>query len=91
MNRRRLRVIFVVLCLSFILTSCKSSSEELTIGLIPVRDADEMLEGFEPIRLYLEEKLQMPIEVKITDNYVSLIEGMKNETIDIGLMVHFLI
>ena len=51
-------MIFVVLCLSFILTSCNGSPEKLTIGLIPVRDTDEMVEGFEPIRLYLEEKLE---------------------------------
>ena len=89
MTKRRLRVLFVVLCLSFILTSCRSSSEALTIGMLPIRDADEMIEGFEPIRLYLEEKLQMPIEVKITDDYLSLIEGMKDETIDIGLLGAF--
>ena len=85
MNRRKPGMIFVVLCLCFILTSCKSSPEKLTIGLIPVRDTDEMVEGFEPIRLYLEEKLGMPIEVTVMDDYVSLVEGMKNETIDIGL------
>ena len=44
-----------------------------------------MVEGFEPIRLYLEEKLGMPIEVTVTEDYVSLIEKMKKETIDIGL------
>ena len=49
----------------FILTSCKGSSEKLTIGLIPVRDADEMREEFEPIRMYLEEKLGIPIEVRL--------------------------
>ena len=31
-----------------------------------------MVEGFEPIRLYLEEKLDIPIEVIVMDNYVSL-------------------
>ena len=84
MNRRKLGVICILLCLSLILTSCKGSPEKLTIGLIPVRDAGELIEGFEPIRLYLEEKLGIPIEVTVTKNYVSLIEGMKNETIDIG-------
>lgn len=52
--------------------------------MIPVKDANEMEKEFEPIRLYLEEQLGIPIEVDATDSYVSLIEGMKNETIDIG-------
>ena len=56
----------------------------MTIGLIPVRDADEMIDGFEQMRVYLEEKLGIPVEVMITENYVSLINGMKNSTIDIG-------
>ena len=43
-----------------------------------------MEKEFEPIRMYLEEKLGLPIEVVATDNYVSLIEGMKDGTIDIG-------
>lgn len=52
--------------------------------MIPVRDANEMEKEFEPIRLYLEEQLGIPIELDVTDSYVHLIEGMKNETIDIG-------
>jgi phosphonate transport system substrate-binding protein len=84
MNKRRLGSICIVLCLSLIVTSCIGSQEKLTIGLIPVRDAGELEEDFEPIRVYLEEQLGMPISVTVTENYVSLIEGMKNETIDIG-------
>ena len=32
----------------------------------------------------MEEKLGIPVEVTVTENYVSLIDGMKNSTIDIG-------
>ena len=84
MNKKILGIIIITLCLSYVLISCKGSPEKLTIGLIPISDADEMVEDFEPIRLYLEEKLGMPVEVIVTEDYVSLIEGMKNETIDIG-------
>lgn len=84
MNRMKLGILLIVLCISLILTSCKGSSETLTIGFIPVRDANEMIEDFEPIRGYLEEKLGIPVEVTVTENYVSLIDGMKNSMIDIG-------
>lgn len=59
-------------------------SPKLTIGLIPVKDTAEMKADFEPIRSYLEERLGLPIEVVAVDNYLSLIEGMKNAKIDIG-------
>ena len=84
MSKKILGIIVITLCLSYVLISCKGSPEKLTIGLIPIRDADEMVEDFEPIRLYLEEKLGIPVKVIVTKDYVSLIKGMKNETIDIG-------
>ena len=43
-----------------------------------------MKQDFEPIQMYLEEKLGIPVKVIVTENYVGLIDGMKNSTIDIG-------
>ncbi|MFZ0446599.1 MAG: PhnD/SsuA/transferrin family substrate-binding protein [Bacillus sp. (in: firmicutes)] len=67
-----------------IVSSCISSRETLTIGLIPVRDSAEMVKDFEPMKDYLEEQIDLPIEVVVTENYVRLIQGMKREEIDIG-------
>ena len=84
MNHLKLGILLIVLCISLILASCNGKSEPLTIGLLPVRDADEMIEDFEQIRVYLEEKLGIPVEVMVTENYASLIDGMKNSNVDIG-------
>lgn len=84
MRIKKMGFIFMFLFLSVILASCKESKEELTIGLIPVRDAVEMEQDFEPIQMYLEDKLGIPVKVIITENYAGLIEGMKNETLDIA-------
>lgn len=84
MITKKTGALFIVLCLSLILAGCKGFPDKLTIGLIPVRDAVDMKEGFEPIRLHLEGQLGIPIEVKVTKNYVSLIDAMKNGQIDIG-------
>ena len=43
-----------------------------------------MEQDFEPIQSYLEDKLGIPVKVIITENYAGLIEGMKNETLDIA-------
>ena len=66
------------------LVGCQKEPEKLTIGLIPVRDQEEMKAAFEPIRLYLEETIGMKIEVTVADDYASLVEGMKNNKVDIG-------
>ena len=84
MNSRKLCFILLITIVSSILTSCGGSPQKLTIGLIPLKDAAEMKADFEPIRIYLEERLGLPIEVVAVDNYVSLIEGMKDAKIDIG-------
>ncbi|TQR15337.1 phosphate/phosphite/phosphonate ABC transporter substrate-binding protein [Psychrobacillus soli] len=84
MNSRKFVCLLSIFLVSLLLTSCATTPKKLTIGMIPVKDAIEMEKEFEPIRLYLEEQLGMPIEVDTADSYVSLIEEMKNETIDIG-------
>lgn len=74
----------MIFILSSMLASCKGTPKTLTIGMIPVKDVATMEAEFEPVRLYLEERLGIPIEVIATDSYVSLIDGMKNAKIDIG-------
>lgn len=61
-----------------------SSEEKLVIGMIPVRDAAEMKQEFEPIRLYLEGRMGKSVEIVITENYIELINQMKQGAIDIG-------
>lgn len=68
-----------------VISGCnKPSEKKLTIGMIPIKDANEMKEEFESIRLYLEEQLHMSVEVAVVDHYVELIEQMKQGNIDIG-------
>lgn len=83
MKKRSLFIVILVILNSF-LVGCSTESEKLTIGMIPVRDAEEMKSEFEPIELYLEKQLDKEIEVYITDNYAGLVEGMKDGVIDIG-------
>ncbi|KGR90973.1 hypothetical protein CD30_08755 [Ureibacillus massiliensis 4400831 = CIP 108448 = CCUG 49529] len=83
MRKSSFLVVILVILNSF-LVGCSTESEKLTIGMIPVRDAEEMKSEFEPIELYLEKHLDKEIEVYITDNYAGLVEGMKDGVIDIG-------
>jgi phosphonate transport system substrate-binding protein len=84
MTSRKTRGLLVIFFIIMLVSSCNNSRETLTIGLIPVRDSEEMLKDFEPMKAYLEEQIGLPIEVVVTENYVRLIQGMKSEEIDIG-------
>ncbi len=80
----KLKVILVILVFCSLLVGCNINKEELTIGMIPVRDEAEMLDDFESIRLYLEEKLDVSVNVIVTEDYASLVKEMDNKTVDIG-------
>ncbi len=84
MTSRKVGLLFVILLFCSMLASCEGTPKKLIIGMIPVKDAATMEAEFEPVRMYLEERLGIPIEVIATENYVSLIEGMKDKKIDIG-------
>lgn len=80
----KIKVTILLLFLCSLLVGCNVNKEQLTIGMIPVRDKEKMIEDFEPIRLYLEERLEVPVNVIVTKDYASLIKEMKSKTVDIG-------
>jgi len=75
-------ILLIILC--SLLVGCNDQKRTLTIGMIPVRDKENMIENFEPIRQYLEDQLKVPVNVIVTKDYASLVNDMKNKTIDIG-------
>lgn len=58
--------------------------EALNMGLIPADDAEEMLRNYEPIRVYLSEKLGMPVNIQVTSDYTAAIEAMRARHIDMA-------
>jgi len=57
---------------------------ELTFGLIPAENAEEMVKKFEPMRAYLEKKLGEPVKVFTATDYAGVIEAMRKKRIDIA-------
>lgn len=60
------------------------SGSELIMGLIPAESNEEMVEKFEPMRIYLEEKLNRPITVFTATDYAGVIEAMRRDKVDIA-------
>ena len=79
----------VILMLALIATTGCSESEDSEItslkwGLIPADDAAEMIRNYQTVVDYLEEKLDIEIELQVTADYTAAIEAMRNKHIDMA-------
>jgi len=54
------------------------------MGLIPAESNEEMIERFEPMRKYLEEKIGEDIKVFTATDYAGVIEAMRKKRVDIA-------
>ncbi len=58
--------------------------DEITVGLIPARDAAGMIEQFTPMKEYIEDELGITIQLEVTDDYAELIRKMDDRKVDIA-------
>ena len=59
-------------------------AEGLSIGLIPAENNEEMVAGFESIRVYLEQRLGVRVRVYTATDYTGIIEAMRKKRIDVA-------
>lgn len=64
--------------------NAQSKSSELVLGLIPAENNEEMVQKFEPMRAYLENKLGRPVKVFQATDYAGVIEAMKRDRVDVA-------
>lgn len=65
-------------------TSMAVTARDLIMGLIPAENNEEMIKTFEPMRVYLEQKIGQPIKVFTATDYAGVIEAMKKKRVDIA-------
>jgi phosphonate transport system substrate-binding protein len=84
------RIVLVILLLSTLAavgcthTQAKEEIKVLRWGLIPADDAAEMLRQYQVVVDYLEDRLDMEIELQVTNDYTAAIEAMRNKHIDMA-------
>ncbi len=61
-----------------------AKAETLRMGLIPAENNEEMVQRFEPMRVYLEKKIGRPIKVFTATDYTGVIEAMRKKRVDIA-------
>ncbi len=61
-----------------------AQNRPLVMGLIPAENNQEMVKKFEPMRAYLEKKLNRPVKVYTATDYAGVIEAMKKDRVDVA-------
>ncbi|MEX2541496.1 MAG: phosphate/phosphite/phosphonate ABC transporter substrate-binding protein [Trueperaceae bacterium] len=59
--------------------------DTLTLGMVPSREADRIVDSLDPLADMLSERLLIPVETFVSTNYVGLVEAMGTGRVDIGL------
>jgi phosphonate transport system substrate-binding protein len=62
----------------------QSKAPDLVMGLIPAENNEEIKKTFEPMRAYLEKKLNRKVKMYTATDYSSIIEAMKKKRVDIA-------
>jgi len=72
----------LTLVLSFAASAVQA--RDIVMGLIPAENNEEMIQKFEPMRLYLEKKLDAKVKVFTATDYTGVIEAMKKKRVDVA-------
>lgn len=82
--------ILLVLVLILSMTACKSEKEEvITMGFVPMRDGDKLVESVQPLAELLSEELGVKVEGFTATNYVGVVEGLGSGQVDFGFIPPF--
>ena len=80
----RFTTFVATLAIGAFLLSGAARADGLTIGLIPAENNEEMVEAFEPMRVFLEEQLGERVRVYTATDYTGIIEAMRKQRIDVA-------
>jgi phosphonate transport system substrate-binding protein len=88
MKARALHAILIITlvaaCSGIAPLALAQSKSALVMGLIPAENNEEIKKTFEPMRAYLEKKLNRPVKMYTATDYSSIIEAMKKKRVDIA-------
>lgn len=86
------RTLLAILILSLILTAAGCAKQEediITMGFVPMKDGDKLIESVEPLTELLSEKLGVEVKGFTATNYVGVVEGLGSGQVDFGFIPPF--
>lgn len=67
----------------------KDKDEVITMGFVPMKDGDKLVESVEPLAEMLTKELGVKVEGFTAANYVGVVEGLGSGKVDFGLIPPF--
>ena len=81
MNLRRCALASVLLLFT---AAPLAVARDLVMSLVPAENNEDMLRRFEPMRAYLERKLDEKVKMFVATDYTAVIEAMRKKRVDIA-------
>lgn len=89
MKKRILGIIITTIIASTVLIGCSGEEEVLTMGFVPMRDGEQLIESLEPLEEMISEKMGITVEAFTATNYVGVVEGLGSGQVDFGFIPPF--
>ncbi len=87
---KRLLTVLALVMVMYLMTGCKGEEEKgITMGFVPMRDAEQLIESVQPLADMLSEKLGMPVKAFTATNYVGVVEALGSGQVDFGFIPPF--
>lgn len=80
-------LVLIGMCIMLVLTACGNEDEEtITMGFVPMRDGDTLIESVEPLTELLSKELGVKVKGFTATNYVGVVEGLGSGQVDFGFI-----
>ncbi|NBG87268.1 phosphate/phosphite/phosphonate ABC transporter substrate-binding protein [Isachenkonia alkalipeptolytica] len=89
MKKATLRIIIIVLAATILFTGCSEEEEVLTMGFVPMRDGEQLIESLEPLEEMISREMGITVEAFTATNYVGVVEGLGSGQVDFGFIPPF--
>lgn len=90
MKKVFLKLCFVILCLLAVVSCGKEETKkELTMGLVPVSNAEKLIEDVDPLYKLLSQKTDKEVKGFIATNYIGVVEALGSGSVDFALIPPF--
>ena len=77
-------------CLMLSIAGCAKEDEGvITMGFVPMRDGDKLIDSVEPLTDMLAEELGVPVKGFTATNYIGVVEGLGSDQVDFGFIPPF--
>ena len=82
-------IILMSIFATILLMGCSNEEEVLTMGFVPMRDGEQLIESLEPLEEMLSEEMGITVEAFTATNYVGVVEGLGSGQVDFGFIPPF--